>query len=233
MNKVGNRRATARVLALLLPVLVGACGASGPASDDGMIGSPSPLAKRHSRGEDPLEAAERPLHDTLSWYDGARKRRIWVDPEVLVETEPGDRGGDLVRRHAPGAAELPGSRRARRWRLASGDGDSRETARALAEADPRCRFSPAFHDAASDRSDMRALTGRILVRFRDEWSEEDVSAWIAARGFLSSRKLPIGRHVRVLEAGSGLDALETANRIHETEDVIWCSPEWSRALSPR
>ena len=113
------------------------------------------------------------------------------------------------------------------------DRDARELVRTLRRVDPDCRFAPAYHDAASDDSLMRVPTGRIVVRFPADWTDDRVEAFARDEGLAIAERLPLQGVVCVLDAGEGMTAIERANAIHEAGTVVWASPEWWKPLSRR
>ena len=220
-----------RAALFISALLLAACGAEAPVEAPG---SEPPSAARRAPERGGLRpAAARALRERAHWYDGTRKRAIWVNRRRIVDLETGDRTRSLLKNEAPDAALVSVGPRTRVWRLTREGADARELAKALRRADPECRFAPAFHDAPSDDALMRVPTGRIVVRFPPDWSEDRVEDWARREGLPVVERLSLMGVVRVLDAGEGLAALERANAIHESGTVVWASPEWWKPLSRR
>ena len=112
------------------------------------------------------------------------------------------------------------------WRLPDGI-DSGSVLESLnSGAEQAVKYSPVFHDAPGPASRMRALPGNIIVYFNPEWDRKTISQWLAARELLVVHQLANGSAAYVLKTGPGLEALELANTLHETDGVNAAFPDW-------
>ena len=180
-----------------------------------------PLAHAQKSKSDDAAA----LTIVYAWHDGEREQAAWLNPALVAEFSalPGDES--TVKRAYPAAQAEPGSRGiARIWRVEGGAAE-----RVLGEAraaNPVGKYSPVFSDGAADGARKRALPGGIIVAFKPEWTESRINAWAAALGLPIASKLEIGPNVYVLKTEAGLASLATANRIHQSGQVVSAQPNW-------
>ena len=147
------------------------------------------------------------------WYDGGKPRQLQLDSTVVAEF--GDRaeaGGEPVMR----------GNGVRIWRQQ----DQAATRAAAGGA-----ASPVFRD--SQGGAMRALPGNVIVRLDPSWSEQQVADWLRENRLSEVRRLPIGGNVLVLSSPPGLAALELANRLQQSGQVVSAQPEWWEQRSTR
>ena len=147
------------------------------------------------------------------WYDGGRPRQVQVDKSLVAEF-----GG----RDEAGSEPVARGNGVRVWRQ-----QDQAASRAVATG----KSSPVFRD--SEGGAMRALPGNVIVRLDPSWSDERVAAWLAQNGLTEIRRLPIGRNVLVLASPPGLAALELANRLQQSGQVVSAQPEWWEQRSTR
>ena len=48
-----------------------------------------------------------PLTQAYTWYDGEREQRVWLNPQVVAEFNPGAQGESVMKSAASGARILP------------------------------------------------------------------------------------------------------------------------------
>ncbi|MDZ4262670.1 MAG: hypothetical protein U1B30_10105 [Pseudomonadota bacterium] len=168
------------------------------------------------------------LTQTMRYFDGQRWREVWVNEREVVEFFP---PGQAVaaRAVAPAATLLVEGVGVRIWRLGQQAGEAVAVSRALA---PAKQLSPVFHLSSVGGSRL-ALTGNIVVRFKPEWSDKQIQAWIAAQNLTQIKMLNGVSAIYVISVGSGLDALARANAIQESGAVVYAMPEWWREISKR
>ena len=173
------------------------------------------------------------LSQAYTWYDGDSAQQVWLNPNLLAEFNPSARGESAVKSVSPGAAPLTTKRArtgVRLWRL---NNNGNATVRALTLAHPRGAYSPVFHDSSSASGRMRALPGNIIVYFNPLWDAATVNNWIAARKLEVVRKLEIGANVYVIKTAPGLDALDIANSLYLSGEVVSASPNWWEEMATR
>jgi hypothetical protein len=167
------------------------------------------------------------LTQTMRYYDGQRWREVWVnDHEVVEFIQPGQES--ITRAVAPSATLLKEGRGVRIWRLDQADAPL-TLSRSLTSAK---QYSPVFHLSPTGGSRL-ALSGNIVVRFKPEWSEAQIQAWLTAQNLAQVKVLSGMPSTYVLSVGNGLDALEKANAIQESGEVEYAMPEWWREVSKR
>ena len=163
----------------------------------------------------------------MRYYDGQRWREVWVnDREVVEFVRPGQVSAS--RSLAPAATLLVEGRGVRIWRLDQ-VGAPLTLSRSLA---PAQQLSPVFHLSPAGGSRL-ALSGNIIVRFKPEWSAEQIQAWLATQNLAQVKVLSGMVATYVLSVGNGLDALARANAIQESGEVVYAMPEWWREVSKR
>lgn len=149
--------------------------------------------------------AQAPM-ESIRWFDGERERVAWMSPAAIAEFR------------VPGAPRvLP----------------VESATRALQTLDASSRASPVFHDDESGAGPRRALPGGIIVFFKREWSASDIERFLAREGLSGARRLNIAGNVYNVPTEPGMIALETANRIHASGEVISASPNWWQDRSLR
>jgi hypothetical protein len=87
-------------------------------------------------------------------------------------------------------------------------------------------YSPVFHDAPNQSASMRSLPGNVIVYLNPDWNQDQITLWMATRGFKVIKKLKIKSNVYVLETGPGMEALQLANALYESGEVIAAFPDW-------
>jgi hypothetical protein len=183
----------------------------------------APVAHAQDTPSKGKEAAA--LATSYTWYDGDGQHTVWLNPALLAEFGALRQRESAVKRAHPAAVAEPGSRGlAHIWRL---DGDGAEQVlRQARAANPAGKYSPVFSDGPADGARKRALPGGVIVYFKPDWTESQISAWTASQGLSISSKLGIGPNIYVLKTAPGFASLETANRIHQSGDVVSAEPNW-------
>lgn len=159
-----------------------------------------------------------------AWHDGEREQAVWLNPALVAEFGTQSESESGVKRAYPAASVEPGSRGiARIWRV---EGDLGQVMQAARAANPAGKYSPVFSDGADSSGRKRALPGGIIVAFKPDWTEARVIAWAAQQGLPVESKLEIGPNVYVLKTDAGLVALDSANRIRRSAEVVSAQPNW-------
>jgi hypothetical protein len=73
---------------------------------------------------------------------------------------------------------------------------------------------------------MRALPGNIIVYLDPAWDSEAVTAWAGQRQLKIVKKLEFGPNIYVIKTGPGLDALNIANALYKSGEVVAAFPDW-------
>lgn len=188
-----------------------------------ILGSDPALAMAAARGV----AASTPLTQTYTWYDGEREHTVWINPALVAEfNPPSTEDKSALQQALPAARALPGkSAGMRLWQL-DGSTTPAGMSRALNTRHPQGKYSPVLHDSPTAASRMRALPGNIIVYLNPVWSEARVSAWLQSRGLVVVKKLEIGTNIYILKTDPGLAALELANTLYRSGEVVAAFPDW-------
>lgn len=174
------------------------------------------------------------LKESYYWYDGDQRREVWLNPNMIAEFNPGPAGRAAIKGLIPGAKRfskkpLP---MVRLWQVEAPDGTV-ESVRMIIKKFPAGRFSPVFHDTSSSSGRMRALFGNIIVYLRPEWDEATVSNWAKSHGLEVIKRLKIGKNAYLIKTEPGMAALETANSIYESGEVVAAFPDWWQEVKKR
>ncbi len=165
------------------------------------------------------------------WYDGDEKRSVWVNPKLMAEfkLQP-ETSTQLQLRYAAKEIDTPSSF-VRLWKIES-DLSTKTVARSL-NKDVGSQLSPVLHDSASISGAKRALPGNVLVQMRADWSMGQIESWFEMHDLIMIKPLTFAENSFLIESSSGLDSLNTANRIYETGDVVLASPDWWQEMVAR
>ena len=167
-----------------------------------------------------------PLLQSYAWYDGDKEKKVWLNPNLAVEFDPGPAGDSPLKKVYPSAKEVESRTGAvRLWKLKGGV-KSEEAVLRLKSLHPEARYSPVMHDTPAGTGRKRALPGNVIVTLNPAWDGAAVNKWAGSRGLEIVRKLEIGPNVFVIKTGPGLEALETANALYRSGEVVAASPDW-------
>ncbi|HEY5649161.1 MAG TPA: hypothetical protein VIU33_06650, partial [Nitrospiria bacterium] len=89
------------------------------------------------------------------------------------------------------------------------------------------------HDGSTSGGRKRALPGNIIVYLDPAWDSPAVRQWVSERNLEIIQKLEIGPNIFVLKTGPGLEALELANTLYLTGEVVAAMPNWWKEVSTR
>lgn len=166
------------------------------------------------------------LSQSVVWYDGDREQKVWVNPQLVAEFNPGKLGATAVRSADANAKMLPMKRKQAGVRLWQMDNSGDMAVRGLKAGNPAGKYSPVFHDGPSSASSMRALPGNIIIYLDPSWDAAAVKGWLQKRNMEVVKKLEIGPNIFVIKTGPGLEALETANILYKSGEVKAAFPDW-------
>ncbi len=161
---------------------------------------------------------------TYYWYEGTHKHTVWMSPRLVAEFYRGKLVDSPLKKAYPGAKlhSSPGAF-IRLWRL---DGTSPDAVAAKMKTEPNeTRYSPVFTDRAGG-GERRALPGGILVTLDPSWTDSQVQAWLTQHGLVVVRKMEGLPNVMLIQTGPGLEALEKANGLVESGEVVAAEPDW-------
>jgi hypothetical protein len=176
---------------------------------------------------------EAPLEQPYTWYDGDREQKVWLNPNLLAEFNPPASGQSPVKKAYTDAKPLSIRRKGvRLWQLKA-DNNLKGVILSLKTLHPDGKYSPVFHDTPMASGRMRSLPGNIIVYLNPAWGETDVNRWVSGRNLEIIKKLAIGPNIYVLKTGPGLEALETADTLYKSGEVIAAFPDWWEEASPK
>lgn len=173
------------------------------------------------------------LTQSYTWYDGSTAHQVWLNPNLVAEFNPSTKGGEAVKSVSPAATQLTTKRSmgaVRIWKLGSGGGSV--AARSFSAVHPSGAYSPVFHDDAGGGR-MRALPGNVIVYLNPNWDSAAIYDWLAKRKLQTLKKLNIGKNVFVIQSGPGLEALNLANELQLSGEVVSAKPDWWKEVSTR
>jgi len=174
-----------------------------------------------------------PLTQTYVWYDGEREQRVWLNPQVIAEFNPGTEGASAMKSAYAGARVVPTKHKQAAVRLWQLDSTAETAIRSLKASHPQGSYSAVLHDAPVSTGRMRALPGNVIVYLNPQWNQAAVSNWLSARKLEIVKKLEIGPNIYVIKTGPGLEALETANALYRSGEVKAAFPDWWQEVVPR
>jgi len=169
------------------------------------------------------------LSQAYVWYDGDREQKIWMNPQLVADFSKGaDKqtvlGANVIATPVPTRHLQAG---VRMWKLGGSTATAASTAiQSLQASQPAGKYSPVFHDGASNSAGMRALPGNIIVYLDPSWDVAAVDTWLKAKKLEVVKKLEIGPNIYVLKTGPGLAALDTANALYKSGEVKAAFPDW-------
>ena len=174
-----------------------------------------------------------PLTQSYIWYDGEREQRVWLNPQVVAEFNPGAQGESVMKSAASGARILSmkhSQAAVRFWQL---DNTAETAIRSLRSNHPQGSYSAVFHDGPASSSRMRALPGNVIVFLDPQWNQAAVNNWVGKRKLEIVKKLEIGPNIYLIKTGPGLEALETANTLYRSGEVKAALPDWWQEVATR
>jgi hypothetical protein len=163
-------------------------------------------------------AAGTALADGASYYyDGARKVTISQMPDLAADFAGVSSGAQAAL--APGVTRVAGDSVVRIYRLSG----SRLNA---TDAGSTSSLTPVFVRGQTASGRLMALPGGVLVKFKPDWTREQVDAWVASRGFAKARAMDFGKNWFRIDTLPGAASLSAANAIFESGEVLAASPNW-------
>ena len=154
---------------------------------------------------------------TAHYFDGSTRRAVTLDTHwVAVITPPASASG-LQARSPQSAAPLVILQRA-----------NQPTARAAYS-----QTTPVYREGDSPAGRLMALPGGVLVKLDPSWSDDQARAWAAGKGLSVAQRLNTTGNWYLLASAPGNAALELANQLHASGEVLSASPNWWKQTQPR
>ncbi len=133
------------------------------------------------------------------WYDAGVRRALWAESAVVAEFG------------------------------ASATGKSAVLVPAGLEKSVSTQRSPVFRDGPSSGAPLRALAGGVIVRVKEGTAAAERDALFVRLGIAQARPIGATQRVWFVPSPPGIDALELANRLHESGELESASPNWWKA----
>lgn len=180
---------------------------------------------------DKSQRVENDLVRSVEYYDGELKRTVWLSNELLAEIGPSEDGRARVLGFDNAAEQRAEPQLGvRLWRVRAAQGIEAASRELTREA---LRFSVVLHESASSRSPMSALPGGVLATFAADWDRARIEAWASARGMGTPTPVVAEANIYMLATAPGLASIELANRLHESGELVSCTPNVWREASTR
>lgn len=154
-----------------------------------------------------------PLH----YHDGGRRIALSVEPALVADFGP-SRMTALSATGTAAAQRVAGDSSVRILRLPAGQ-DAAAAATGL-------QRSPVFRQGGTPAGRLMALPGGVLVKFKPQWSREQQNAWLATQGLPAGQPMALGAEWVRVDTAAGWAALQVANRLQATGEVLSSSPNW-------
>jgi len=174
------------------------------------------------------------LQQSYVWYDGQHERQIWLNPSIVAEfhANKGNAAQSALKSVYKDAVLISTHGTVRLWRLGSGV-DSNTAVRALSGASQPGNYSPVLHDGPTTTGRMRALPGNIIVYLNPAWDDAAVNAWVSKHQLEIVKKLEISPNIYLIKTAPGLEALNTANALYKSGEVVAAFPDWWKQVTTR
>lgn len=98
---------------------------------------------------------------------------------------------------------------------------------------PGSQRSPTWREGSSPAGRLMALPGGVIVQFAPAWTDADIHAWAHGKSLQISQRLDIPGNWYLLASPPGTAALELANQLHTSGEVLSASPNWWKHTTTR
>lgn len=174
-----------------------------------------------SAGLASAQAADPPA---LHYHDGGRRIALSVEPALVADFGP-SRMTALSANGTAAPQRVAGDSTVRILRMPAGQDAS------VAATGPQ--RSPVFRQGGTPAGRLMALPGGVLVKFKPQWSRTQQNAWLAAQGLPAGQPMALGAEWVRVDTAAGWTALQVANRLQATGEVLSSSPNWWTATASR
>lgn len=95
------------------------------------------------------------------------------------------------------------------------------------------QVTPVYREGNSPAGRLMTLPGGVLVKLNPEWTDTQARAWATNKGLSVSQRLNITGNWYLLASTPGNAALELANQLHASGEVLSATPNWWKQTKPR
>jgi hypothetical protein len=161
------------------------------------------------------------------WYDGQKKRTVWLNKNLAADFHNDSVQTSQLKRTYPEASVRLNHRSVLIWQLpAQPLSDNTQLNRGKSSRPIPPGYSPVFHDNPTEAGRIRALPGNIIVYLNPDWNNEEITHWLETRSLEIAKKIEIRANAYILKTEPGMHALQIANTLYESGDVIAAFPDW-------
>ena len=161
------------------------------------------------------------------WHDGQQKKTVWLNPGLMAEFGYNSAEKSLLQKKYPAASIRKTHRSIRIWQhktqpftAAPLDSSSKSTV----QTQPK--YSPVFHDTPNASGSLRSLPGNVIVYLNPDWDQNKITRWLETNGYEVVKKLDVRSNAFVLKTEPGIKALQLANTLYESGEVVAAFPDW-------
>lgn len=158
---------------------------------------------------------------TAHYFDGNTQRTITLDSsQVAIITPIPEAGGAQARSiGAGGSTPAP---------LVQLQPASQPVAKGAGT-----HTSPVYREGNSPAGRLMALPGGVVVKFNADWSDAQVRAWAQAKGLTVAQRLGTTDNWYLIATAPGSAALELANSLQASGEVLAATPNWWKQTAAR
>lgn len=146
---------------------------------------------------------------TFHYYDGGSQRTITPQPNLVANFSTAGTTGTRSTESSTNAPFV--------------------TIHTVTNGSPRSidnSSSPVYREGGSAAGRLLALPGGIIVNFKPDWTNTQIQAWAVTKGYTLGQRLNILGNWYVVPTAAGQIALNIANAIQESGEVVSASPNW-------
>lgn len=180
----------------------------------------------------PVEYKSIDSNNNATWYNGNIKEEIsLVSDEIIIYTK-GKKNTDMAIKNLDQDAVVVNSHDyVKIIRLPKKlDTKSLEEKAKKFQKDTGIKANLVFNRGGGD--DVMALTGEVVVKFKNGWNDNKVSEWTKNNNVQIIKKLSdISTNAYVLDVGPGIISLDIANQLYLSGDAEYAYPNWWKTMT--
>ena len=166
------------------------------------------------------------LLQSYEWYDGRQKRTVWLNPGLLAEFRLGTLEGGKTQKPLPGVSLQKQRHGVRIWKIDTGSVAETFSERRDSDLRLQAGYAPVFHDVPNASGSMRSLPGNVIVYLDPDWGADRIGQWLQQNGYLVVKRLEMRANAYILKTGTGIEALQLANKLYQSGQVVAAFPDW-------